>query len=47
MKYQNKMKALFHRRAKERDFKESDLALRWDSRREEKGKHGTIYGLDL
>eukprot|EP00253_Pinus_taeda_P008689 PITA_08689 len=39
-KYQNKMKALFDRRARERDFNEGDLVLRWDARREEKGKHG-------
>jgi len=30
-KYQNKMISLFHRRAMERDFKEGDLVLRWDS----------------
>ena len=34
------MKNLFDRRARETDFKEGDLVLRWDSRREEKGKHG-------
>ena len=39
-KCQNKMKVLFDRKARERDFKEGDLVLRWDARREEKGKHG-------
>ena len=39
------MKSLFDRRAKERDFKEGDLVLRWDSRREEKGKHGKFDNL--
>lgn len=34
------MKALFDRRERERDFKEGDLILRWNSRKEEKGKHG-------
>ena len=44
-KYQNKMKVLFDRRARERDFKEGDLVLRWDARREEKGKHGKFDNL--
>jgi len=44
-KYQNKMKALFNRRARERDLKEGDLVLRWDARREEKGKHGKFEKL--
>ena len=39
------MKSMFDRRAKERDFKEGDLVLRWDSRREGKGKHGNFYNL--
>jgi len=34
------MKSLFNRRASKRDFREGDLVLRWDSRREENGKHG-------
>eukprot|EP00253_Pinus_taeda_P025557 PITA_25557 len=45
MKYQNKMKTLFDRRARERDFKEGDVVLRWDARREEKGKHGKFDNL--
>eukprot|EP00253_Pinus_taeda_P030346 PITA_30346 len=44
-KYQNKMKVLFDRRARERDFKEGDVVLRWDTRREEKGKHGKFDNL--
>ena len=44
-KYQNKMKILFDRRARERDFKEGDLVLRWDSRREGKGKNGKFGNL--
>lgn len=44
-KYQNKMKILFDRRARERDFKEGDLVLRWDSRREYKGKYGKFDNL--
>jgi hypothetical protein len=39
-KYQDDMKALFDRRAKDRDFLPGDLVLRWDARREEATKHG-------
>ena len=39
------MKILFDRRARERDFKEGDLVLGWDSKREEKGKHGKFNNL--
>ena len=45
MKYQNKMKTLFDKRAREGDFKEGDLVRRWDARREEKGKHGKFDNL--
>ena len=38
-KYQDDMKALFDRRAKDRDFLPCDLVLRWDARREETAKH--------
>eukprot|EP00253_Pinus_taeda_P030493 PITA_30493 len=44
-KYQNKMKSLFDKKARERDFREGDLVLRWDSRREEKRKHGKFDNL--
>jgi len=39
------MKSLFDRRAKERDFKKCDLVLRWDYRREDKGKHDKFDNL--
>ena len=38
--YQSKMKGIFDRKAREIDFKVGDLVLRWDTRREDKGKHG-------
>jgi len=38
--YQYKMKNIFDIKAKEIDFKVADLVLRWDTRREDKGKHG-------
>ena len=37
--YQEKMKALFDKRAKERSFSLGDLILKWDVRRIEKGNH--------
>jgi hypothetical protein len=46
--YQDKMKTIFDRRAKEINFVPGDILLRWDSKREEPGKHGKLiaYGLD-
>ena len=38
--YQSKMKSIFDKKEKEIDFKVGDLVLRWDTRREDKGKHG-------
>ena len=38
--YQEKMKSLFDRKAKDIMFQTGDLVLRWDTRREEKEKHG-------
>ena len=38
--YQEKMKSIFDRKAREIMFQAGDLVLRWDTRREEKGKHG-------
>jgi hypothetical protein len=35
--YQDKMKAIFDRRAKQRDFSPGYLVLKWDSRREDPG----------
>ena len=47
--YQQKMKTIFDRKAKEIMFQNGDLVLRWDTRRENKGKHGKFdslwYGL--
>ena len=34
------MKTIFDRKAKEIMFQKGDLVLRWDTRREDKGKHG-------
>ena len=34
------MKSIFYRKAKEILFQTGDLVLRWDTKREEKGKHG-------
>ena len=36
------MKSIFDRKAKEILFQTRDLVLRWDTRREEKGKHGNF-----
>ena len=38
--YQENMKSIFDKKAKEVIFQAGDLVLRWDTRREEKGKHG-------
>ena len=38
--FKKKIKARFDRRAKEDTFMENDMVLRWDARRDEKGKHG-------
>jgi len=38
MKYQEKMKALFEKKAKDREF-QGDLVLKWDVGREDKRKH--------
>jgi hypothetical protein len=45
--YQDKMKSIFDRRAKQRNFIPGDLVLRWDSRREDHGKHGKFDHLWL
>jgi hypothetical protein len=44
-KYQNTMKALFDKKAKDRDFLPRDLFLKWDARKEDVGKHGKFYHL--
>ena len=40
LKVQENIKKLFDKRTKASDFKIGDKVLRWDSRREDKGKHG-------
>ena len=37
---QDKTKKIFDKRVKEDDFFIGDQVLRWDARREDKGKHG-------
>ena len=37
--YQEKIKSIFDRKAKDIMFQTGDLVLRWDTRREEKGNH--------
>jgi hypothetical protein len=39
-KYQDNMKALFNRKAKDREFLPDDLVLKWDARKEDSAKHG-------
>lgn len=46
-KYQIKMKSLFDKKASERDFRQGDLVLRWNARREDKMKHGKFDNLWL
>ena len=36
---------MFDKRTKESDFKIGDKVLKWDSRREDKGKHGKFDNL--
>jgi hypothetical protein len=38
-RYQDKMKALFDQKAKDRDFLPGDLVLKWEARREDNDKH--------
>jgi hypothetical protein len=39
-RYQDKMKALFDQKAKDREFIPSNLVLKWESRKEDARKHG-------
>jgi hypothetical protein len=39
-KYQDDMKVLFDRKAKDKNFLPRDLVLRWDARKEDSGKNG-------
>ena len=45
LKIQEHIKKLFDKRTKACDFKIGDKVLKWDSRREEKGKHGKFDSL--
>ena len=42
---QENIKKLFEKRTKASDFKIVDKVLKWDSRREDKGKHGKFDNL--
>ena len=42
---QENIKKLFEKRTKACDFNIGDKVLRWDSRREDKGKHGKFDSL--
>jgi hypothetical protein len=39
-KYQDNMKSLFEKKAKDREFLPSDLVLKWEARKQDAGKHG-------
>lgn len=39
------MKELFDKKARERNFNRGDLVLRWDTRREDKGKNAKFDNL--
>lgn len=41
----DKVKAIFDKRTKNNNFQVDDLVLRWDARREYKGKHGKFDNL--
>jgi hypothetical protein len=43
--HQSKVKATFDKKTKKDIFKEGDLVLRWDARREDKAKHGKFDNL--
>ena len=38
--YSRKIKEKFDRKVKENTFSSGDMVLRWDARKEKKGKHG-------
>ena len=40
--YQDKMKMLFDKKTKERNFAVGDLVMKWDKLREDPGKHGNF-----
>jgi len=43
--FQDKVKKGFDRKTKPNDFQQGDLVLKWDARREDKGKHGKFEHL--
>ena len=43
--YRAKVKNRFDKRVKEHTFSEGELVLRWDARKEQKGKHGKFDNL--
>ena len=43
--YKDKVKSLFDRRTYQKTFQVDDLVLRWDVRRQDKGKHGKFDNL--
>jgi hypothetical protein len=43
--HQENMKKIFNNRTTERKFLVGDLVLKWDARREAKGKHGKFDNL--
>jgi hypothetical protein len=45
VKSQEKFKNTFDHKARERDFKEGELVLLWDKRREKPGMHKKLDGL--
>jgi len=45
--HQARIKEIFDKRTKERNFIAGDLVLKWDARREAKGKHGKFDNLWL
>ena len=45
VKVQESIKRLFDKRTKAVNFKIGDKVLKWDSRREDKGKHGKFDSL--
>ena len=45
--YRLKIKSRFDRKIKENTFSVGDMVLRWDARKEKKGKHGKFDNLWL
>ena len=43
--YKDKVKSIFDKRANQKNFQVDDLVLRWDVRRQDRGKHGKFDNL--